>query len=196
MAKKENTSKPKEIGYSREFTGQHGKVHVFTIEFENGDTGEFTTTKRDQTKFTVGEETLYSIEEREDNRGNIFFRVDKVSQKPAGTGNGGQRSMSKEVEQSIIASVCLDCAAQLILKAGKDNAVQSDLVALHVMANKFYDYIIERCKGDRQLSINYQSRLKEVVNILIDYKSLKIESSDDILKYVELEVAYLQSKMK
>jgi hypothetical protein len=79
--------------------------------------------------------------------------------------------------------------------------VKEDLVALHTIANKFFNHIMEKSKGDRQLSINYQSRLKEVVGILMDYKNEKgestlgIKSSEDILKYVDLEVAFLQMKM-
>jgi len=202
MAKREATSKPERIADNRNYDGQHGKVYVFDIEFEDGTVGEFSTTKEDQTKFTIGKEANYSAEDKTTSNGRDYVKVDLV--KPASTGGrtgsyggGGSHGMSPEVEASITASVCLDCAAMVILKSGKAGQVKEDLVALHTLANKFFNHIYEKSKGDRQISINYQSRLKEVVTYLMDpsYEQLKIMSSEDIIKYVDLEVAYLQMKM-
>ena len=201
MGKVEKTSKPERIADNRNYDGQHGKVYVFDIEFEDGTVGEFSTTKEDQTKFTIGKEANYSAEDKTTSNGRDYVKIDLV--KPASTGGrsygggGGSHGMSPEVEASITASVCLDCAAMVILKSGKAGQVKEDLVALHTLANKFFNHIYEKSKGDRQISINYQSRLKEVVTYLMDpsYEQLKIMSSEDIIKYVDLEVAYLQMKM-
>jgi hypothetical protein len=203
MAKREATSKPERIEENRSYDGQHGKVYVFDIEFEDGTTGEFSTTKSDQIKFTVGKEANYSAEDKRTSNGRDYVKIDLV--KPASTGGrgggyssgGGSHGLSPEVEASITASVCLDCAAMVILKSGKAGQVKDDLVALHTLSNKFFNHIMDKSAGDRQISINYQSRLKEVVTYLMDkeYSELKISSSEDILKYVDLEVAYLQMKM-
>lgn len=206
MATTEHTGKPVRIDYNHEWEGRNGPVHDFDIEFEDGTIGQFSTTKKEQTKFEVGKEVKYTATTR---TGNFGPKIDVAKEPYAGRGGsgggnrsqGGNRGMSPEVEASITMSVCLDAAATCILKTGKIDKVTEDLVQVHSIANKFYKHITEKSKGDRQLSINYQSRLKEVVGILMDYNDkdgknlLGINSTDDILKYVDLEVAFLQMKM-
>jgi hypothetical protein len=208
MGKITSRSKPFRIEPKRSYNGRNGMIYVFDIEFDDGVQGEFSTTKEHQTKFTIGVECTYTAEDKIDGRGNDFVKIDLIKDADAGgeyakgKSQPGRYTKSPEVEASITASVCLDCAALCILKTGKMTLVDVDLVSLHNVANKFFDHIIEKSKGDTQLSINYQSRLKEVVMILMDYKdekginTLGIKSSDDVLAFVDKEVAYLQMKMK
>jgi hypothetical protein len=209
MAKIEKTSKPSRIEFNREWSGPNGMVYYFDIEFEDESVGQFSTKKREQTKFTVGKEVTITAEDKTNQRGPYVF-FDLAKPKPGEPGSGGTGSgrnpggnhMSPEIEASITASVCLDQAAVIISKTGMAEQVKPDLMALHVLANKLFNHIMDKSKGDRQLSINYQSRLKEVTNILMDWKKpdgksvLDIKNSNDVLKYVDLEVEYLQSKMK
>ena len=198
----EKTGKPVSIEWNREWEGPNGTVHYFDIEFDDDDLtkGQFSTTKKNQTKFTIGKEVKFTTEVKTNTRGE-YFKIDIAKDPNAGKGGtgGGNRGsgshMSPEVEASITASVCLDSAAICILKTGKADQVKEDLVALHAIANKFFKHIMEKSNGNRQLSINYQSRLKEVVGTLMDYPSLNIKSTDDILRYVDLEVSFLQMKM-
>jgi hypothetical protein len=198
MAVTEHTGKPERIEFNREWNGDKGMVYYFDIEFEDGTIGQFSTTKREQNKFTEGKEVKYTTEEKSNARGP-YTKIDIAKPPSTGGRGGGQRSgnyqLSPEVEASITASVCLDCAAICILKTGKAEQVKEDLVALHAIANKFFNHIVEKSGGDRQISINYQSRLKEVVTSLMDYPTLNIKSTDDILKYLDMEVAFLQLKM-
>jgi hypothetical protein len=204
MATIEKTSTPISIEWNHEWDGSHGKVHDFDIEFEDGTVGQFSTTKKEQTKFEIGKEVKYSITDR---TGNFGPKIDIPKDPNAGrggagggrssSGGGGSHAMTPAVEASITMSVCLDCAALVIIKSGKAGQVKEDLVALHQLANKFFNHIYEKCKGDRQKSINYQSRLKEVTTFLMDpaFTELKITNSESILKYVDLEVEFLQLKM-
>jgi hypothetical protein len=216
MAKTESTGKPERIEWKRSWDGPNGTIHYFDIEFEDGTAGEFSTKTQNQTKFTVGKEVNYSVEDASNARG-AYIKIDIVKPKPGEPGSGGVSHgkgsggshMSPEVEASITMSVCLDSAALVILKSGKAPQVKDDLIALHVLAEKFFKHIMEKSKGDRQISINYQSRLKEVTTYLMDdarkagsdkvepfgFNELKIKSSEDILKYVDMEVAFLQMKM-
>lgn len=195
--KVERKSKPSRIEFNREFQGNHGMIYYFDIEFEDETVGQFSSAKREQAKFSIGKEVTYSCEATSNARGP-YNKIDVVKppKEQERRGGSGSHQLSPEVEASITASVCLDQAAVVISKTGMHEQVKPDLVALHVLANKFYDYIMEKSKGDRQLSINYQSRLKEVTNYLMDWPSLNIKSSDEILKYVELEVAYLKMKIE
>jgi hypothetical protein len=213
MAVTEHTGTPEKIEFNREWNGDKGMVYYFDIEFEDGTTGQFSTTKREQNKFTEGKEVKYTTEEKSNARGP-YTKID-IAKPPStgGRGGGAQRGgsyqLSPEVEASITASVCLDCAALVILKSGKAPQVKDDLVALHTLANKFFKHIMEKSAGDRQISINYQSRLKEVTTYLMEdvrkvgadkvepfgFNELKMKNSEDILKYVDMEVAYLQMIM-
>jgi hypothetical protein len=203
MATIEKTSKPLRIEWNHEWTGRNGPVHDFDIEFEDGTIGQFSTTKKEQTKFTIGKEVKYTETERSGNHGPKIDVAKDPNAGKGGTGGGnrnpggGSHAMTPEVEASITMSVCLDCAAAVIFKSGKAGQVKDDLVALHQLANKFFNHIYDKSKGDRQLSINYQSRLKEVTTYLMDptFTELKITNSESILKYVDLEVAFLQLKM-
>lgn len=196
----EFTSAPKMINLNRTFEGQHGLIYYFDIEFEDGNEGQFTTNKEDQSKFTVGKEVKYTLKEEVNKRGNKWNKIDTAKEAFKG-GVGGYRSSggggkSPEAEASILASVCIDMANVVAEKMNLQENINEDLKALHALANKFYAHVVEKSGKDVQKRINYQSRLKEVCNHFFAYPNLKISSSNDILKYVDIEVEYLQSKMK
>lgn len=195
----EHTSKPTSIQFKRYFDGKYGRIFYYDIQFEDGTAGQFSTTKdeKEQRKFEIGKEVTYTIEEKEDKKGNVYYHIDIAKEKFSG-GKGGYKSggKSKEEEASILASVCLDMANVCAEKMQLFENVNEDLKALHALANKFYEYIVEKSGNDTQLRINYQSRLKEVCNHFFGYPNLKIENSTQILEYVDKEVAYLQNKSK
>jgi len=198
----EFTGTPSQIVLNRSFEGQHGTIYYFDIEFENGDSGQFSTNKENQTKFTVGKEVKYVMTDEVDKRGKAYTKIDIAKEAFKG-GQGGYRggntnkgSKSPEAEASILASVCLDMANIVADKMSLQENINEDLKALHALANKFYKHIVEKSGSDVQKRINYQSRLKEVCNHFFDYPNLKISNSDDILRFVDTEVEFLQSKMK
>lgn len=47
----------------------------FSIELENGDKGFFSTKSQEQTKFVVGKEAEYNIEEKEAKKGGTYFKI-------------------------------------------------------------------------------------------------------------------------
>lgn len=191
----EKNSVPKTIEFNRSYDGTHGTIHVFNIEFENGDTGEFTTTKKEQVKFKIGEATDYSIEQKKTKKGDPYTRIDKVSQRNSSGSYGARGGKSKEAEASILASVCLDCANIVVEKMKLNENVLPDLASLHALSDKFYKHITEKSSNDVQKRINYQSRLKEVVNHFMGYPKLGVIDSTKILEYVDKQVEYLQKKM-
>jgi len=60
----------------------------FSIEFENGDKGYYTSKYEDQTKFIVGKESEYVIEEKEGKNGKYFKVTLPESDKPKFSGGG------------------------------------------------------------------------------------------------------------
>lgn len=191
-------SSPRSIEWNRKYASTHGgDIHVFNIEMEDGSTGIFTTTKQDQTKFKVGQSVDYTYEELKDKKGNTYVKIDKVSTQVSG-GKGGYQGGGKspEVQRSIVASVCLDCAVILIESRGLTDSIEPDLKGVTSLADKFYNHIMDKSGTDTQMSINYQSRLKLVVNNLIKFKKLDIASSNSVLAYTDQLVEYLQMKSK
>lgn len=55
-------SKVTAVTLKKSGTGQHGAYFIFTVVFENGDTGDFVSKANPQTKFTVGQTTDYTKE--------------------------------------------------------------------------------------------------------------------------------------
>jgi len=47
----------------------------FSIELENGDKGFFSTKHADQTKFVVGVEAEYNIEEKTSQKGGVYYKI-------------------------------------------------------------------------------------------------------------------------
>ena len=195
----EHTSKPTSIEFKRYFDGKYGRIFYYDIQFEDGTVGQFSTTKdeKGQNKFEIGKEVTYTVEEKEDKKGNVYHHIDIAKEKFSGA-KGFHKSggKSKEAEASILASVCLDMANVCAEKMNLFENVNEDFKALHALADKFYAYIISKAGNDTQLRINYQSRLKEVCNHFFAYPNLKIKNSSKLLEFVDKEVAYLQSKSK
>lgn len=50
------------VTLKKQGTGQHGVYFIFTVVFENGDTGDFVSKANPQTKFTLGQATDYTKE--------------------------------------------------------------------------------------------------------------------------------------
>src|SRR5690554_3861065 len=50
------------VTLKKEGTGQYGKYYIFTVVFDNGDTGDFLAKSNPQTSFKVGESTDYTKE--------------------------------------------------------------------------------------------------------------------------------------
>src|SRR3972149_572543 len=154
-------SKPVRIEWTRQYKSkQNNDVHVFDIEFEDRTFGVFTTTKKNQTKFKIGEEVEYTSTETTDGRGTVYNKIDKVSSVSGGyDGKKGGYGKSPEAQKSILASVCLDCAVILVEQSPTREQVTTDLKGLFTLSNKFYDYIVAKSGNDEQKRINYQSRL-------------------------------------
>lgn len=88
----------------------------FTIEFDNGDKGFYSSMEDDQKRFVAGQEAKYTIEEKEGKAGKKYFKITSpLDQKPAWTG-GSKKSMPEPRIQMI--SFAASYAKDLIV-AGK-----------------------------------------------------------------------------
>jgi hypothetical protein len=67
------------------FDGQYGTLYKFEITFANGDSGEYASKSKDQTKFSVGVETDYTITDRTF-KDRIYYKIAPVMAQPGATG--------------------------------------------------------------------------------------------------------------
>ena len=65
------------------FDGQYGTLYKFEITFANGDSGEYASKSKDQTKFSVGVETDYTITDRTF-KDRIYYKIAPVMAQQGG----------------------------------------------------------------------------------------------------------------
>ena len=58
-----NNGTVKELYLDGDYVGQHGRMFIFIVEFDNGDKGEYHSKTNVPDKFIVGKKADYSIEE-------------------------------------------------------------------------------------------------------------------------------------
>jgi hypothetical protein len=74
----------------------------FTIEFDNGDKGFYSSKDEDQKRFVVGQEAEYNIEEKDGKNGKKYFRItsplDPAPIQYRGAGGGGRPQIDPKVQ--------------------------------------------------------------------------------------------------
>jgi hypothetical protein len=89
----------------------------FQIELENGDKGFYTSKSEEQTKFVVGKECEYNIEEKEGKTGKKYYKITIPQSENAFTGGGGFKSKAPEPRIQMI-SFAMSYSKDLVV-AGK-----------------------------------------------------------------------------
>ena len=90
----------------------------FVIELDNGDRGFYTSKDENQTKFVVGKETEYNIEEKQGKKGPYFKITLPQAEQPAWSGKGKPQVDPRVQMISFSASYAKDiiCAGKAELK--------------------------------------------------------------------------------
>lgn len=83
--KTQKTGKVTNASFKKEWNGKFGTMYDHNIEFANGDKGVYTSKKKEQDTFKVGEEVAYTIETVERN-GYTNVRIAPVSESKSGFG--------------------------------------------------------------------------------------------------------------
>ena len=173
-------------------------IHTFNIsvERENGmiDDGIFTTTKENQTKFKVGEKVeMKTSAVTEDHE--LTTKFDKVSQKGSGTGGSGSSKDSVK-DRSIVANVSILCATRMVVNKGKVDAITNDLTGILTLANKVYEYIMEKGAGNTQKSITIQAQVKIVTEYFHNFPNVTLDTSNNVLEAADKLIAWVENKAK
>ncbi|MES2395628.1 MAG: hypothetical protein V4549_06480 [Bacteroidota bacterium] len=97
-------SKVTKIDFQKEWAGAKGTVYYFLIEFANGDKGQFSANKKDQTKFKVEAEEEYTLEIKI----NGEYK-NTIINKPVQEGKGGfQKNFSPKGNESFALAYAKD----------------------------------------------------------------------------------------
>lgn len=72
--------------------------YSFSIELDNGDKGYYTSKFEDQTKFVVGKESEYVIEEKEGKNGNKYFKITLPESDKQKFGGGGKPQVEPRIQ--------------------------------------------------------------------------------------------------
>tara|TARA_R110001599_G_scaffold153803_1_gene339405 strand:+ start:2431 stop:2859 length:429 start_codon:yes stop_codon:yes gene_type:complete len=126
-------SKVKSVQANGTWEGKFGMMYKFEVEFENEDSGEYSSKTQDQTKFVIGQEMEYEYID------GHFPKVKPVYQKPDFASNGFSGGYKKDdnVQKMIVKQSSLKSAVDY---CSGGNCSTSDVLKV---AQEFVDWVME-----------------------------------------------------
>jgi len=144
-------------------------LYKFALTFDNGDTGEYSSVKPDQTKFVVGMEAEYELNATQ--YGNRIKPVYSQGGGFSGGGysSGGYSSGSDDKQRMIVKQSCLKAAVDLL----KDKGAKSTDVLKEV--DSFVSWVMEEDKKETSYDNHFSSREEK-----IQVANAIVNGSDDL----------------
>ena len=136
-------SKVKSVQANGTWEGNFGMMYKFEVEFENEDSGEYSSKSKDQTKFVEGQEMEYEYID-----GN-FPKVKPVYQKPDFVSNGGSGGYKKDdnVQKMIV--------KQSSLKSAVDSCKGENHHHILKVAQIYVDWVMEDKMPDEKTDLPF-----------------------------------------
>jgi len=131
-------------------------LYKFVLSFDNGDTGEYSSVKPDQTKFIVGQEAEYELNATQ--YGNRIKPVYSQGGGFSGGGysSGGYSSGSDDKQRMIVKQSCLKAAVDLLKDKG---AKSTDVLKV---ADSFVSWVMEEDKKETSYDNHFSSREEKI----------------------------------
>jgi hypothetical protein len=144
-------------------------LYKFVLSFDNGDTGEYSSVKPDQTKFIVGQEAEYELNATQ--YGNRIKPVYSQGGGFSGGGysSGGYSSGSDDKQRMIVKQSCLKAAVDLLKDKG---AKSTDVLKV---ADSFVSWVMEEDKKETSYDNHFSSREEK-----IQVANAIVNGSDDL----------------
>ena len=144
-------------------------LYKFALTFDNGDTGEYSSVKPDQTKFVVGMEAEYELNATQ--YGNRIKPVYSQGGGFSGGGysSGGYSSGSDDKQRMIVKQSCLKAAVDLLKDKG---AKSTDVLKV---ADSFVSWVMEEDKKETSYDNHFSSREEK-----IQVANAIVNGSDDL----------------
>jgi len=147
-------------------------LYKFVLSFDNGDTGEYSSVKPDQTKFVVGQEAEYEL-----NATQYGNRIKPVYSQGGGFSGGGYSggnysAGSDDKQRMIVKQSCLKAAVDLLKDKG---AKSTDVLKV---ADSFVSWVMEEDKKETSYDNHFSSREEkiQVANAIVNGST----SEDDL----------------
>lgn len=122
MAQKKSIVKEIIENYRKPYTAQGSLNYVHSIEFENGDKGDYSSKTEKCLKFTKGQESSYTIEEN----GGFAPKIKPIQDTPSYSGNNKEK-MTPETQAAIRRQCALKCACNLYQQSSNINDTKNIL---------------------------------------------------------------------
>jgi len=131
-------------------------LYKFALTFDNGDTGEYSSVKPDQTKFVVGMEAEYELNATQ--YGNRIKPVYSQGGGFSGGGysSGGYSSGSDDKQRMIVKQSSLKAAVDLLKDKG---AKSTDVLKV---ADSFVSWVMEEDKKETSYDNHFSSREEKI----------------------------------
>jgi hypothetical protein len=158
------TSKVISVTPQGDYQLKDGKtLYKFSLSFENGDSGEYSSVKPDQTKFVAGQEAEYEL-----NATQYGNRIKPVYNQGGGYSNNYSQNNhsggSDNKQKLIVKQSCLKAAVDLL----KDKQAKSTDVLK--VAESFVTWVMEEDKKETSYDNHFSSREEkiEVANAIVN----------------------------
>jgi hypothetical protein len=133
----EKTAKVISKTFKGEKLATYGMMYNFEIKMDNGDTGIYSSNKRDTTNFTEGQEQKYTLEVKSGNTNGKDWSFNKLSPvKENKFGFGGGKAKANTFTQSLILAQSSFTKAIDLAVAGKIELNQVQVAAERFMAQQ------------------------------------------------------------
>ena len=132
------------------FDGQYGTLYKFEITFANGDSGEYASKSKDQSKFSVGVETDYTITDRTF-KDRIYYKIAPVMAQPQGNSFAQKAPKDPETGKHIMRMSVLKVAGDLVING--DIKLHEILSYAQIFEN-FVNNGVDTLQGSRPVSHN------------------------------------------
>jgi hypothetical protein len=132
-------------------------LYKFALQFDNGDSGEYSSVKPDQNKFVVGQEAEYEL-----NATQYGNRIKPVYNQGGGYSGGGYTpkgnysSGSDDKQKMIVKQSCLKAAVDLLKDKG---AKSTDVLKV---ADSFVTWVMEEEKKETGYDTHFSSREEKI----------------------------------
>ncbi len=173
-------SKVSEVTFNREWRRTDGiTIFYFDIKFEDGIIGQFSTNKREQTKFHINQEYEYLIKGQNKRQQNVIDLVKEDRPAFKSTYNDPGNNLR------IALSVSLNAAIQTAVNLDMKNLTEEDIYAI---AHNYYKWIVDCVNNRDTFSLRWNSLLNAVAYMPInDIKNSSgvIESAKEFYAIIE-----------
>lgn len=134
MPKKAKVTK---CDFTKSFETKYGELHGFAVEFDNGDSGFYTSKSKDQNNFVVGQEADYEIKETKGQSGKPYNKI--APHRENTFGGGGKASSDKSIRSQVALKAAVETVVSHPKFAEEDMGVMPGIIVN--IAGEYFEFL-------------------------------------------------------